>query len=1124
MIRLCHVILFCLILTTPFTSLYSAVNLIEDPSCELTQPPNQFGMPFVKWTGWKYEGEAEFAIGKVAHSGKSSCLLIGKSSPKIRVWQEPELNPGRYRVTAYIRGLDISTGVWNQTTEFMFDRKYIQLDKNGTFGWTKLVYVGDVTEKKKVPVSFGLMATGFFWIGDVTLEEVGKDVPLTEKPILGVEEAPISPPGPLGEGFVRCPLCTYKNMPDWHNCYACGTHLEVKHSEIPKPLIKLIPLFDSKAPFYGTTPASESFLSEQKALRITDSYASLDSLQDWSGYDFLNITLYSDTKEPYNLTIEIRDTATRDYWTRVNYNTVAPPGRSTLVLPVRQLYVGEKSRPGRMINLNSINKFVLGHDPKMKSPIYIEKVWLERDELAQKVQFDGLYAFDFGTGNSPVMEGFTQIAPSDLYSQGRGYGLKDAKGVRAFNALQPDPLYQDYICIESGGFALDLPNGRYRVFLNVDNPSDYWGDYQIYRERTIFAQEKPVIHESLDFKTLNEKYYRHWNTEDLPTDNIFDKYQKTYYQEKTFDVDVTNGQLKLDFKGEYCANSVSTIIVYPISKADKGAQFLKWVEDKRRFYFDNYFKRTLHTATGDPVSPTAVEQKQGFIIFNRDIMQDLYSNDTPFQKELRKPFSSESFAGQIEPLTISILPLRDMGLATMKVSDLKGSSGTISASDIEMGYVSNRLSRVTMEGSIYTITPRIIMPGNNIPMQKQVARRIWLTIKTPKDAKPGLYQGSLTLVSEDGQSTLIPIELKVHNGGLDPVDVPAGPFGYTINTPWVDNDKEASTFNQTMAVKSLTKMREYGFTMFSGMPTIYYKGFNNGRPELDFTTADLEMKLAKDLGFLAVSSYGSNLKGLDSYYEDTEQMKKAGFTDYSTFINTIYIAIQKHANEQNWIPIYWNLADEPLGDDLQRSIKNATAYKNAFPKGPPYFSGATSFTGNNPEDPHFKLSKEFHVANLGLHDETGINSLHQEGIDWAFYNNGNRWTYGEYLYKANKQFGMKFRLAWHWNISAGDPFYALDCREDDYAWCHGTIYTDLMPEVSFERIAAGLVDYQMLLTLQRLAKEKAGTAAAIEAEKFIAGRLAAFKLGQTDHDALYPIEDWTVFRHKMADLIEALRK
>jgi len=88
-----------------------ADNLITDPSFELVKPRDQFGHVFAKWGGWKYEGECSFEVGEVAHSGKTSALLLCATAGKIRIAQNQDLEPGRYRITAYIRGLDIGTGI-----------------------------------------------------------------------------------------------------------------------------------------------------------------------------------------------------------------------------------------------------------------------------------------------------------------------------------------------------------------------------------------------------------------------------------------------------------------------------------------------------------------------------------------------------------------------------------------------------------------------------------------------------------------------------------------------------------------------------------------------------------------------------------------------------------------------------------------------------------------------------------------------------------------------------------------------------------------------------------------------------------------------------------------------------
>ena len=143
----CGLCVLAFLVGVPFAPAAEEENLLQDPSFEMPKDRDQFGLVFAKWGGWKYEGDCDFRVGNVAHSGKHSCLLFGGSAPKIRSVQLVDLEPGRYRITAFLRGLNIGTGVWNQTTEFMFDNKYMALRKNGTFGWTRLSYVADVAQR-----------------------------------------------------------------------------------------------------------------------------------------------------------------------------------------------------------------------------------------------------------------------------------------------------------------------------------------------------------------------------------------------------------------------------------------------------------------------------------------------------------------------------------------------------------------------------------------------------------------------------------------------------------------------------------------------------------------------------------------------------------------------------------------------------------------------------------------------------------------------------------------------------------------------------------------------------------------------------------------------------------------
>ena len=110
-----------LVASCDFDSASEPGQLLTHPSFEITKEKDQFGLVFARWGGWKYEGDCEFRLGQVSRTGKYSCLLKGGVGAKIRVTQNVTLEPGRYRINAYLRGLDVGTGNFGGTTEFMFD-------------------------------------------------------------------------------------------------------------------------------------------------------------------------------------------------------------------------------------------------------------------------------------------------------------------------------------------------------------------------------------------------------------------------------------------------------------------------------------------------------------------------------------------------------------------------------------------------------------------------------------------------------------------------------------------------------------------------------------------------------------------------------------------------------------------------------------------------------------------------------------------------------------------------------------------------------------------------------------------------------------------------------------------
>ena len=126
------------------------------------------------------------------------------------------------------------------------------------------------------------------------------------------------------------------------------------------------------------------------------------------------------------------------------------------------------------------------------------------------------------------------------------------------------------------------------------------------------------------------------------------------------------------------------------------------------------------------------------------------SRTTILRKSKRSSSVSQArrLPANIEPMTVALVPLRNLGKVHASVSDLAGPGGTIPASAIDLGFVSYRLSRVTSEGTVYTIAPRLIMPGGDVEMPQGLTRRFWMTVRTPATARPGLYKGILAIQTD----------------------------------------------------------------------------------------------------------------------------------------------------------------------------------------------------------------------------------------------------------------------------------------------------------------------------------------------------------------------------------------
>lgn len=918
-------------------------------------------------------------------------------------------------------------------------------------------------------------------------------------------------------------------------CVKMVTSFEKDSPFVHRPITLEFPDMEKQPPDAKAQIVTDHATDGQKALKIQNGSLTLVGPLDWSGYDYLKVDVFSDAKEPKLFMLLLEDDNTQGkYWWQGQVFAPIMPGKNALIFPIAGLSGGGKGRPwAKPLQMNKLTNVsfkifkgdVWSCDYSNTDAMYLDNIRLENDTDAKEHEFPGLLAFDMGTDTSPVMPGFKRFGPSDTYTKEKGFGLlKDTVlqgpgtgGKRSIDFMRPDPLYRDMLVVSTGGFVFDVPNGKYHVFMNINFGGGFWGETQSYQRRKVIANGKVVADDKMTFKQFKDRHFSHFDMEDWPGLDVWDKYIKPCYHEKAFDVDVTDGQLKLECVADSLGCAVSAVVIYPADKAEQGEKFLQWVQDKRKWWFNMENLEITHTPTGKDFSATDVDSRRGFAMFQRDLENDVYFSDKPDAGETVDRLQRTGFKGQSVPMDLGIVPLKDLGKVTVTVGDLSDGVGAkIAGVSFDVGYISYRITRSTYEGTMYTMAPRYIRPQNSIDMPKDVTRRFWLRLNIPQGATPGEYKGQVTIATEKAGKCELPIEIRVLRGGLDATDVSAGPMSHSLGIPWSGNDPEADAFNAKLTETSLRLIRDCGFTSFTGMPVITYKGFKDGKPEFDFSVGDSQMKLARSVGFsMPILSY-CGFNGLSIYTQDLAAMKAAGFKDYSEFLKAVFTAVQKHADQNNWLPVYYVLGDEPAGkEDLLAATENAKAYHKAFPSGPPWFTLFGSCVATDPDDLGLQLSSSFNAIAWGVMSEGSARALQKLGTEFGMYNWAGRWGYGSHLFKAVKQFDCKFLVSWHWNLAVGDPYFDLDCRESDTCWVNATPEGKLMSTPLFERAREGITDYRCLITLDRLAREKSDTPAGKAGRDLINKRMDSFKLGFRDG-----FKDDDAFRVKVMEAID----
>jgi hypothetical protein len=789
-------------------------------------------------------------------------------------------------------------------------------------------------------------------------------------------------------------------------------------------------------------------------------YVGISAAMDWSAYDFLELTLYNPGERAIAFSFEVKDAGSNDYWTRVNLPQILGPGLQTIRLPTR-LRVGETGRPGRPLDSAKVVSLILARDDADDAtPVEVRRIELKK---AAKADAPGILAFHAGPEDAGVPDGFESLNEHTEYDRRRKWGWLAhdfwAPYAQANRVIAPDRLTSSNLLIASAKLRLDLKPGNYRVWMIIDHPGGFWGEYPYYHRRTVRAQGRLALDERMTPEQARADYFRWQDAQDREDDDLFDRYWSKILKEKTFDARVTDGHLDLAFQNEDCPDQIpcfglalSALVVYPIDTPEQKARGQAWLarlrEDRRAEY------RSQHRLAAPALTTLLAGLPSGLGVWNASPDLDL---------SLAHPSDLLSLVERAHAAPRVTVFGNARGYFAPAVS-WKGAvanavawkvDGVPAGVTLTGGWIGYRALRSSYNGNLYSVRERWVTDAVRHSFAREELGRLWLSFAAAKGARAGVYPVSLVLSSADGRAVRVPFELRVFKAQAADLDFPVGPFNDGIVEDWW----EPSVLRPRLARLerlSLQRMRALGATAFSFTPAMTVS-VKDGKLEVDTQEVDRVMAEARSLGFQGLVGYGDVFHGENLCAPAADDSPLSGALRFQEAADLL----EARAKAHHWLPLALIVCDEPVG----AAVDDAAHRLRLLPKidaGRLVQWSVTTSLGAHATAAGRTLVSQVSLPFLSEFSAGDIR------FPWAFYNDTSRKTVGLGLYRLRKTTDLKYRLMWNWNQNLGDPYFDFDSRESDYAWCSSTADERLRCTVEMDRVVdRGLTDYRVALGLER---------------------------------------------------------
>ena len=968
---------------------------------------------------WSFYGDGYSQIVETSDREEEKSLWMscdwGENQTAFYQWKD--LDPGVYKITYYLKAQDLQLGpdqvsLWNFHDGGEGTVSSYQ-NLTGTFNWRKIQYTVNV-KSDSLTLWFRLKGPGTVWINDFSIE---KSKIIFDTVVMG--------------------------EPEFEKKKGKSADL----ISVPKKQ-HTINLFNFNQSERGHPFTVKNRVGEFKAHKFYNFNLSEISPANWRGFDRIEMDIFNPNDQFAFFSITLADEHSRDYWSQTNHKQNLAPGWNKVSFSLSQ-FVGERGshRIMRSLNLDRLTKFYLIVDPDEKQEFESSEFLIDNVKLAAyppPLKPAGIHAFDFTSHKAQTSNGFTKVTTQTLYQPSRGYGFVKPKFWRVEDSQYASEAQRYTIGLLSGHFRVDLPNGRYKLKLNMDKLG-YW-DVPFWQERNLYANGK-IIHKESRPKAKNymEDLLRFQNVEPSVHDNPYDLYLSKAFSEIEKTVEVNDGILDLSFEGDASAISLNTLLIWNIDYEAAANKYLSAINERNKLEFEWISK---------PIVASGPQKKSLSKINVINPRPDL--SPSKFYPAIK---TSLMFKGGTGETLNQLLQIENtQSVLTWEVSPLLNSKGEkIDPLNLQFFEVGNQFSSPDLNHETYGLNGKFLkkLSAFKIAPNKNPSQFLWLQLKLKEKIPVGMYKGEIHFTHGKLKSTY-PITVEVLNYELPKVDIPVGfigldplPSSYFPGTEYLELRKKYRYL-------ALEHLSEAGFTTYTGLPDVNIK--QKGK-DFEFDTNELDELFEKSKQFnigATVYSYGGQFpKQIVGMSNNVVLTKK----------------FEALLNKKNWPKIVYTFSDEAGGysDQIKNDIEKAQKLKSQFP-----FLALGGF-GSTKDRGAEQLNSTFDYGFFSHIGQRDIKNFHSKNKSWGLYNlsAGNyddpRMSFGPMLFSARKA-GLSQYLEWSSAGFNNYPYYELDGREADIVNFYPTLDGRIYPSIRFALATEGLQFYRKMVLLENLIK------------------------------------------------------